>query len=111
MISAIKDLNPQRLYNHYNLGAYLMYKDILVFMDGRADMYTQDENKSFEDFTSLIANSFVYEPKNTIEDIFDKYDFDAFLCIKTEPLNLYFKYNDNYKIVFEDEISVLYTIK
>ena len=112
MIEKIKDIKPKNLYNHYNLGAYLIYKEIPVFIDGRADMYTQDENESFKDFIKLKNDCYFYNPEITIEDIFDKYKFDTFLCTKDEPLNSFFEHNkDKYEFVFEDEICTLYVAK
>ena len=33
-----------RLYNEYNYGSYLLFKDIPVFIDSRCDLYTQEFN-------------------------------------------------------------------
>ena len=34
-----------RLYNEYNYGSYLLFKDIPVFIDSRASLYTKQFNK------------------------------------------------------------------
>ena len=40
-ISVLKKEEPKRLFNYYDYGAYLIYKDIPVFIDGRADLYSK----------------------------------------------------------------------
>ena len=41
MISTIKKESPKRLYNMYDYGGELIYDDIDVFIDGRADLYSK----------------------------------------------------------------------
>ena len=38
------DLNSIRLFNEYNYGSYLLFQDIPVFIDSRADLYAPEFN-------------------------------------------------------------------
>ena len=43
-----------RLYNEYNYGSYLLYRDIPVFIDSRADLYAPEFNGGRDIFTDFI---------------------------------------------------------
>lgn len=93
-IEEIKKVNPERLYNHYNLGSYLIYNDIEVFIDGRADMYSKYNYKDNYNLSNLID-----DPTKIIE----KYNFDAYLVLKSSPFYKYLLTQDNLHIQLENE--------
>lgn len=101
-IQIIKEENPQRLFNMYDDGGELIYHDILVFIDGRADLYS---NYNYEDYLS-ISNL----EKNT-SNLIEKYHFDYFLVHKSYPIYTYLKNNDRYIKIYSDEDIVFYKKK
>ena len=102
IIDIIKDENPKRLYNMYDYGGELVYNDIKVFIDGRADLYTKYNYKDYLNISNL---------NDDYVKLINKYNFDYFLVSKKYPINTYLKYNDNYDIVYKNKNYVLYKNK
>ncbi len=104
VISILKEKKPERLYNMYNYGGILIYNDILVFVDGRADLYSKYNYKDYLNISKLNGDY----PK-----LIEKYNFDYFLVSTNYPINTYLKYSDKYELVYEnkDKIFALYKEK
>ena len=102
IIQILKDEKPDRLYNMYDYGGELLYNDIEVFIDGRADLYSPHNYKDYLDISNL---------KGDYVKLIDKYDFDYFLVSKSYPINTYLKYNDNYSVVYKNKKLILYMKK
>lgn len=88
IIDYIKEKNPERLYNHYNYGGYLIYNDIKVFIDGRADMYSKYNFKDAVDFA-----------KYGYKSILDTYDFDMLIFMDGCMANKTLSEDDRYTLV------------
>lgn len=99
IIQSINKEKPKRLYNMYNYGGELIYNDIDVFIDGRADLYSEYNYVDYLNISKL--------EKDYIK-LIDKYNFDYFLVDKEYPIYTYLKYNDNYKKIIEEENVILY---
>lgn len=101
IISVLKAENPQSLYNEYDIGGYLIYNDIKVFVDGRADLYTDGGTlKDAIDLANMLKNP---------EDIIDKYNFDYFVIYKGYPIDYYLESNDEeYSKIADDGDFVIY---
>ena len=98
IINYLKDNKVERLYNSYDLGGYLIYKDIKPFIDGRADMYIDS-----------IFKDVCYIEQGRDLELINKYDFDYYLVYKDSYLNKYLK-DHNYEIIIENNL-VLYKKK
>lgn len=105
-IEVIKNDMPQRIYNDYNLGESLIYNDILVFYDSRADLYAQEDIMA--DGVSLMY----LEPVSTLSDgayldvdkVIDKYQFDTIVLLKGRSLYSYIvSHPGKFKLVYEDD--------
>lgn len=98
---------PKRLCNHYDIGGYLLYHDIDVFMDGRYEPYKQ--HNIIEDYLA-ITNPENMEQYHEMEKIIKKYDFDAFLISTGNvPLAVYLEENSyKYELSYEDEKWLYY---
>lgn len=100
IIQTIKEEAPKRLYNAYDVGGYLIYNDIPVFVDGRTDMYSAGGNiQDAINLSSMLCNP---------EEIINKYKFDLFLIYKGSPLDYYFNTADNYISINEDDTFIIY---
>lgn len=98
-ITYLKDHDIKRLYNSYEYGGYLIYKDILVFIDGRADLYS---SYNFQDayHLSVLEGNF---PK-----MLESYHFDYLLVSKLFPLATYLESSPSYEVVMEDSECALF---
>lgn len=102
MINTIKKEKPERLYNMYDYGGELIYNDILVFIDGRADLYSKYNLDDYSKISTLNGDYL---------ELIKKYDFDYFLVMSNYPINTYLKYSDDYKEVLNEKNMILYTKK
>ena len=98
-INTIKKENPNKLYNLYNLGGELIYNDIEVFIDGRADLYSKKNYNDSLDLTFLSKD---------FKKIMKKYDFDYYLVSSKYPLYYYLKDNKSYKLIYKEKEYYFY---
>ena len=91
LIKVIKKENPKRLFNGYDLGGELVYNDIDVFIDGRADLYSK---YTFENY--LIISRF----GTGVLDLIDSYKFDYYLVTEDMALYNYLISNSNFVNVY-----------
>ena len=101
ILEVVKETNPDKLLNGYNEGGYLIYKDIKVFIDGRADIYSRYNLKDYMNIVNFKINSL---------ELIEKYGFDYILLNKAYPLCGYMKLSDAFMLVAEDENFVFYKI-
>ena len=103
------DISKVRLYNEYNYGSYLLYKDIPVFIDSRADLYAPEFNGGRDIFTDFIesSNLSVY-----FGDIFEKYDITHVILYKNSKINMIITETNlrGYKLIKADDYFVFYEI-
>lgn len=95
------DIKNIRLYNDYNYGSYLIYKNIPVFVDSRCDLYLKEFNntKVFDDYIEL--------PKH-YDKTFKKYNISHILIKKSDELNIPLKIDNNYKKIYKDKYFIIY---
>lgn len=99
------DIENMRIFNEYNFGSYLLFHDIPVFIDSRADLYT----KQFSGFEYDIFDDFYYLLSN-YEKTFNFYDITHVLLYKdqTEYFCNLLEDDDNYKVLYEDDWYILF---
>ena len=102
MINIIKKESPERLFNMYDYGGELIYNDISVFVDGRADLYSRYNLSDYSNI-SMLQGDYI--------KLIEKYDFDYFLVSEKYPINTYLHYNDNYENIFNKDNIILYKKK
>ena len=90
---------PSKLYNDYNLGGELIYNNIPVFIDGRADLYSPNILKDY-----IIINN----TSMNYKDLLNKYEFDYYIIDKYSNINEYLKENNSYTLIKEDSNYLLY---
>ena len=102
------DLGKAKFYNEYNYGSYMLYRNIPVFIDSRADLYAPEfsglQDDIFMDFIETSGISVFYE------DIFEKYGITHIIAYKDSKVNMIInKSNDlNYKQLYCDDNFVIY---
>lgn len=103
-----------KLYNEYNYGSYLIYRNIPVFIDSRADLYAPEFNGTrskdgkyegrdiFSDFLNISSIATYYENK------FTEYGITHVLTQKNSKLNLLISKDSNYERLYIDNYFVIY---
>ena len=99
IINKIKEEKPKRLFNMYDYGGELVYNDIFVFIDGRADLYGKYNYKDYLDISLLKKNS---------AKLINKYDFDYMLVDNNYPLYVYLENSDLYESIYSNKKYSLY---
>lgn len=92
-----------RIYNEYNFGSYLLFKNIPVFIDSRADLYTEEFNKD-----CTIFKDGVVRKASNYEEIFSKYKISHILIYNTNILNTILKNDNNYRKIYIDKYFSIY---
>jgi hypothetical protein len=101
MVAKIKESSPKRLFNDYDIGGYLLYHHIDVFVDGRADIYSRT---NLNDYLDLSTG------RNKTAELLKKYDFDCLLVKTDGGLDFYLKsVSKDYRVAYEEDGWRLYT--
>ena len=101
-VDAVKHLDSEKIYNKYVWGGYLIYKDIPVFIDGRADVYWKNSDV-FKDY--LDINNLNKDPI----DLLNKYDVEQIIIPVDSALDFYLKRAGCIE-KYRDDIAVIYNI-
>ncbi len=99
------DYKNIKLFNEFNFGSYLLYNDIPVFIDSRAEVYIKNFNGGYD-----IVNDYLQtEDYDKYQEIFEKYNFDYALIFNGGKLYNYLIKDSNYKpIYYESNKYVLF---
>ena len=101
-IDVLKKENPKRLLNYYDYGGYLVYKNIPVFIDGRADLYSE---YNFEDYLDISNASYKFTK------YLKKYNFDYILMPKKRGITTYLSESNDYNVIYSDKKVVIFKAK
>ena len=106
-VAAVKKDAPKRLFNDYNLGEALIYHDVPVYFDARADLYAYDNLMA--DGVSMLfleqANADAETAYADVNQLIEKYQFDGILILKTRALYAYLiSHPDQFACVYEDSL-------
>lgn len=102
------NLNLQgiKLFNEYNFGSYLLYEDIPVFIDSRADVYDPQFNKweddIFRDFINMTGAC------NDYEDKMEHYGITHLLIYRNSTLDKVLRLDTNYNELYKDDNFIIY---
>lgn len=96
------DPEEMKLYNDYDFGSYLIYKDIKVYIDSRSDLYTKPFNNKFDIFNECMNITTNYGR------VFNKYDITHILIYKDTDLNQILNASPNYKLIHKEGRFALY---
>ena len=99
------DYKNIKLYNDYNVGSYLLYQDIPVFIDSRCDLYLSE----FNGIGNSIFDDAVNIEKN-YEKIFSKYGVEYVLVSKNDILYRLLDKDIDYKMVYKDKYFALFQV-
>ncbi|MGN0517974.1 MAG: hypothetical protein ACI4II_04540 [Acutalibacteraceae bacterium] len=117
-IDIIKEDNPSHIFNDYNYGETLIYNDLPVFFDSRADVYSGVPIQ--DGIALLMLNRCGEHQPDTVDSegnsndiaeyVIDKYGFDAFLIDSGRPLYNYLaSHPEKYELVAVSETTAYFT--
>ncbi len=102
-VQYMKDHNLKgSLFNEYSWGGYLLwtrYPDNLIFIDGRADTYEDKVLPEYMRITKLRPDAY---------KLLLKYNPQYILLSSGSPLNYLIKAKEDWKIVYQDKVAILY---
>lgn len=113
MMNAIKKDRPSRIFNDYNLGETLIFNDVKVFFDSRADVYKAEG--ILKDGISLIfleqSNEEIGTEYVDVDKLIEKYEFDSVVMLKTRPFYSYMiSHSEKFECVYEDNTAGYFRI-
>lgn len=101
-IAVLKEEKPERLFNYYDYGAYLIYCDIPVFIDGRADLYSRYIYEDYQNISRLYYS---------FPDLITKYQFDYFIVPKKSGIASYLSDSGQYNTIYQDKGCIIFETK
>lgn len=96
------NMDSIKLYNDYDFGSYLIYRNIPVYIDSRSDLYTKPFNHKTDIFTECMKITENYGR------VFKKYDITHILIYKDTYLNQILAASPNYELVHKEGRFMLY---
>ena len=107
-IEKLISLKPQRMYNDFGNGGYLLYRlnqynalnDMNIFIYGLGDVFSNN---------ILPDSKVIYNVQKDIEKLLSKYDFDVMLTVSRSPLCQYLKQSDKWQTEYKDEMNYIFT--
>ena len=106
-VEKIVELKPQRLYNDYSQGGYLLYKldnlnaldKVKIFSYGLGDVFSNDLLPDTMNLQDLQT-----DPK----ELLDKYNFDYLLTTSTHTLHYYLEASSDYELIYSDNMCYIF---
>ena len=103
-----KNLNKDeiRIYNEYDIGSYLLFNNIKVFVDSRSDLYEQNFNKMER---AILEDT--YLSTDSYNEVLNYYDISHVLLYKSRDIVKILKNDKNYKQLYDDDMFILFERK
>lgn len=86
-------------YNSYNWGGYLIWHDIPVFVDGRADVYGDP---------FLIQYRQAFDALPTWEEPLERFNVAYVLMERGSPLNTVLETHPDWGLLYEDDVAIVF---
>lgn len=107
------DYKNIKLYNEYNYGSYLLFRDIPVFIDSRADLYAPEFNKDpndeedfgrdiFSDALNIAGIAYNYV------DAFETYGVTHIISFSNSKLVMLLNQDDDYVKLYDDDTFTIF---
>ena len=103
-----------RLYNEYNYGSYLLFQEIPVFIDSRADLYAPEFNGNKDGNGEYIGNDIfsdyigISRLSEDYEEKFEEYNITHVITYSDSKLSSLLKNDDSYVLLYDDENFKVY---
>lgn len=106
LISTIQTVSPKRMYTSYNSGGMAIAAGFQSFVDSRADAFT----KEILSDASVLSGGAAGINIDKINDVLDKYQFDALLLAKYDNAMIlsYFEQREDWTCIYSDVVYSLF---
>lgn len=96
--------NNRIIFNDFNTGAYLEYRNIKTFMDSRSEIYCKQFNNTsiMKDYNAVASGSIHYEK------LFKKYGITHVIVPNDTGIDVYIRKDKNYKKILKEDYYTLY---
>lgn len=110
-VEFVKKQHPKRLYNDYDFGEILIFNEVETFADARADLFSPHNLK---DMVSLFrlkqSDPRAKEKFLNVQNLIDKYNFDAFLLRPNSSLTSFLRTQpEKYQIQKETNKAIYFS--
>lgn len=106
MLSSINKANlPGNVFNHYNLGGYLIYQGFKPFIDSRAELYRDDFIKAYTEAETLTGG------EKPLAKLMNEYHIGWSFLPPESPATAYFDLHPDWLQVFSDDYAVIHVRK
>lgn len=102
------DLNKIKIFNEYNYGSYMLFNDIPVFIDSRAELYAPEFNNYEYDIFTEYMN--IQNFKINYKEKFKKYGITHVILNKASQLFHPINNDYNYTKIYNDDNFYIYEI-
>lgn len=100
------DIDEMKLFNEYNFGSYILYQDVPVFIDSRADVYDPAFNGWEDDIFRDFMN--ISDVCNNYEEKFEHYGITHLLIYRNSTLDKVLRLDTNYNELYKDNNFIIY---
>jgi hypothetical protein len=100
-VDALKARNPRHVLNDLPFGGYLIWRQMPVFIDGRAELYG-------EKFEMAYYRALQLKDVNALLELLGTYDIDAVLLTPATPATKLFDHLGGWERAYSDEMAVLH---
>jgi hypothetical protein len=103
-VSILKSYNPQRVFNDYDLGGYLIWRGVPTYIDGRTELYGQDS------MVEHNAASALAKPQKFFE-LLDAWKIDATILRRQTAGSKLLDRLPEWQQVYADDVAVVHIRK
>jgi hypothetical protein len=100
-VDVLKQRNPRRVLNDLPFGGYLIWRQVPVFIDGRAELYG-------EQFEMAYYRALQLKDVNQLLDLLKDHEIDAVLLTPATPAASLLDHLGGWQKVYADESAVLH---
>jgi hypothetical protein len=100
-VDALKSRHPKRVLHDQGFGGYLIWRQVPVFVDGRAELYG-------EQFVLEFGRAVRLTDVNQLLDLLKNYEIDAVLLRPSTPAAKLLDHLGGWQRVYADELAVLH---
>ena len=109
------DYKNIKLFNDYNYGSYLLFKDIPVFIDSRCDLYTPEFNGTYNKNSKKFVGRDIFSDFLNVsqiatwyDNVFKEYGATHVITGSSSKLNMLISKDPLYNKIYSDKNFVLY---